>query len=86
MFNFSGSAGSVGQSDRGYANTPRVSWIHFAITSRKKQEKSTGYIFLKKCGMIALFLVTCLCHLLYLYPHIGFVEGSDLIGCSRLCV
>ena len=61
---------------------PRVSWIHFAITSRKKQEKSSRYIFLKKCGMIGLFLATCLCHLLYLYPHIGFVAGSDLIGCS----
>ena len=28
MLYFSGSAGSVGQSDRGYANT--LSWIHFA--------------------------------------------------------
>jgi hypothetical protein len=31
------------------------SWIHFAITSRKKQEKSGRYIFLKKGGMIGLF-------------------------------
>ena len=33
--------------------------------------------------MTVLFWVTgCWCHLLYSHPHIGFVAGSDLIGCS----
>ena len=63
--------------------TPRVSWIHFAITSRKKQEKYGRFIILKKCGIDRIVLVTCcLCHLLYLYSHITIVAGSDLIGCS----
>ena len=36
--------------------------------------------FLKKCGIIGLFLVTCcLCHLLHFYPHISFVAARDLI-------
>ena len=51
--------------------------------NNKQEEAGNRYIFLKKCGMIGLFLVTCcLCHLLYLYPEIGFVAGSDLFGCS----
>ena len=36
----------------------------------------------KKCGMIGLFVVTCCLCRLYSYPHIIFVAGSDLIGCS----
>ena len=49
---------------------PRVSWIHFAITSRKKQEKSGRSIFNKKCGIIGLVLVTCcLCPPLFISTH-----------------
>ena len=66
--------------------TQSVWCIHFAITSMKKQENPCVHLsiyFLKNCGVIGLFLVTCcFCHLLYSYPHIGFVAGNDLIGCS----
>ena len=55
----------------------------FCNNKQEEQGKSGGHIFFKKCGMIGLFLDTCCwCHLLYFYPQIGFVAGSDLIGCS----
>ena len=47
-----------------------------------KQEKSGRYIFLRKCGMIGLFLVSCLCHLLVFISTHPVVAGSDLFGCS----
>ena len=63
--------------------TRRVSWTHFAITSRKKQKKSGRYILLKKCGMIGLFFS----HLLFVssFGFISthrFIAGSDVIGCN----
>ena len=65
--------------------TQSVWCIHFAITSMKKQENPSVVYFLKNCGVIGLFLVTCcFCHLLYLYPHIGFVAGRDLM--AAVCV
>ena len=69
MFTFSGIGRPI--RSRLCKYTPRDSWIHFLITSRKK------------CVMIGLFLATCcLRHLLYLYPPIAIVAGSDLIGSS----